>query len=79
MPPMNNTSDEELAKYLYDAATMRAANQRKADREALELRFMMDGEVTQEIVTPHPLTVNVGWRLRLAQLARRVFGKGKRS
>lgn len=66
-----------MTNKLGDAPAERAANDARSQRTMLEYRFLygLCDEDTQEIVTPPPLKVNVAWRLRLAQLARRVFGK----
>lgn len=66
-----------MTNQLGDAPTRRAEADKQTQRTMQELRWRYGAfdEDTQEIVVPLPLKINVGWRLRLAQLARRLFSR----
>lgn len=67
-----------MTNQLGDAPTRRAAEDARAQRTMQELRWLhgaLDEDTQEIVVPPSTLKINVGWRLRLAQLARRVLGK----
>lgn len=67
-----------MTNQLGDAPAERAARDARDQQTVLELRWRYGAfdEDTQEIVvSPSTLKINAGWRLRLAQAARRVFSR----